>query len=62
MAQVLSCELCEIAKNIFSYRTSPVAASAYIVNYRWTKQNQIVSSFSYFKNINILGYFKSMCS
>ena len=26
--QVLSCEVCEIFKNTFSYRTSPVTASA----------------------------------
>ena len=26
-AQVFSCEFCEISKNTFSYRTSPVAAS-----------------------------------
>ena len=29
LAQVFSCEFCEITKNTFSYRTSPVAASAY---------------------------------
>ena len=27
LAQVLSCEFCEIFKNTFFYRTSPVAAS-----------------------------------
>ena len=27
LAQVFSCELCEIFKNTFSYRTLPVAAS-----------------------------------
>ena len=27
LAQVFSCEFCEISKNIFSYRTPPVAAS-----------------------------------
>ena len=27
LAQVLSCEFCEISKNTFSYRTPPVAAS-----------------------------------
>ena len=26
-AQVFSCEFCEISKNTFSYRTTPVAAS-----------------------------------
>ena len=26
LAQVFSCEFCEISKNIFSYRTPPVAA------------------------------------
>ena len=28
LTQVLCCEFCEIAKNTFSYRTPPVAASA----------------------------------
>ena len=35
LAQVFSCEFCEISKNTFSYRTTPVAASvlaASIVN------------------------------
>ena len=27
LAQVFSCQFCEISKNIFSYRTPPVAAS-----------------------------------
>ena len=27
VAQVFSCEFCEISKNTFSYRTPPVAAS-----------------------------------
>ena len=27
LAQVFSCEFCEISKNIFTYRTSPMAAS-----------------------------------
>ena len=27
LAQVFSCEFCEISKNIFSHRTPPVAAS-----------------------------------
>ena len=27
LAHVFSCEFCEISKNIFSYRTTPVAAS-----------------------------------
>ena len=27
LAQVFSCEFCEISKNIYSYRTPPVAAS-----------------------------------
>ena len=27
LAQVFSCEFCEISKDIFSYRTPPVAAS-----------------------------------
>ena len=29
LAQVLSCEFCEISKNTFSYRTPPVAASEF---------------------------------
>ena len=29
LAQVFSCELCEIYKNTFSYRTPPVTASVY---------------------------------
>ena len=29
LAQVFSCELCEISKNTFSYRTPPVAASSF---------------------------------
>ena len=27
LAQVFSCDFCEISKNFFSYRTTPVAAS-----------------------------------
>ena len=27
LAQVFSCEICEISKNVFSYRTPPVAGS-----------------------------------
>ena len=30
LAQVFSCEFCEISKNTFSYRTPPVAASGSI--------------------------------
>ena len=29
LTQVFSCEFCEISKNAFSYKTPPVAASAY---------------------------------
>ena len=29
LAQVFSCEFCEISKNTFSYRTPPVAASVH---------------------------------
>ena len=29
LAQVFSCEFCEISKNTFSHRTPPVAASEY---------------------------------
>ena len=28
LAQVLSCEFCQISKNTFSYRTTPVPASS----------------------------------
>ena len=34
LAQVFSCEFCEISKNTFSYRTPPVAASV-MVNKRF---------------------------
>ena len=34
LAQVFSCEFCEISKNTFSYRTPPVAAS--VLNKRFT--------------------------
>ena len=30
LAQVFSCEFCEISRNTFSYRTTPVAASVNI--------------------------------
>ena len=30
LAQVFSCEFCEISKNTFSYRTPPVAASVFL--------------------------------
>ena len=30
LAQVFSCEFCESSKNIFSYRTPPVAASLFL--------------------------------
>ena len=30
LAQVFSCEFCEISKNTFSYRTPPVAASLFL--------------------------------
>ena len=29
LVQVFSCKFCEISKNVFSYRTPPVAASVY---------------------------------
>ena len=32
VAEVLSCEFCEISKNTFFYRTTPVATSAYAHN------------------------------
>ena len=32
LAQVFSCEFCEISKNTFSYRTPPVAASVFNKN------------------------------
>ena len=33
LAQVFSCEFCEISKNTFSYRTPPVAVSEYAMNH-----------------------------
>ena len=30
LTQVFSCKFCEISKNTFSYRTSPVAASVFL--------------------------------
>ena len=33
LAQVFSCEFCEISQNTFSYRTPPVAASVLILNF-----------------------------
>ena len=33
LAQVFFCEFCKISKNTFSYRTPPVAASAYIMKF-----------------------------
>ena len=39
LAQVFSCEFCEISKNTFSYRTPPVAASVLmkkcLLNFAW---------------------------
>ena len=34
LAQVFYCEFCKISKNIFSYRTPPVAASEYCKTFR----------------------------
>ena len=34
LAQVFSCEFCEISKNTFSYRTPPVAASSVLKKFR----------------------------
>ena len=40
LAQVFSCEFCEISKNTFSYRTPPVAVSVfnntYFEDQKWT--------------------------
>ena len=38
LAQVYSCEFCEISKNTFCYRTSPVAASEHIFFYHYLKK------------------------
>ena len=44
LAQVFSCEFCEISKNTFSYRTPPVAASGLRV---------FVASIGYVEDINL---------
>ena len=40
LAQLFSCELCEISKNAYSYRTHPVAASALSRNKRNKRNNK----------------------
>ena len=59
LAQVLSCEFCEICKNTSSYRTSPVAVSAYFVE----KSRYILQilNFPYsniFNNCDVAGFRK----
>ena len=38
LAQMFSCEFCEISKSTFSYITPPVAASDSLLNYSQKKQ------------------------
>ena len=40
LAQVFSCECCEISKNTFSYRAPPVAASATYDNAALTRRKE----------------------
>ena len=59
LAQVLSCEFCEICKNTSSYRTSPVAVSAYFVE----KSRYILQIFNFpysniFNNCDVAGFRK----
>ena len=39
LAQVFSSEFYEISKNTLFYRTSPMAAFAYLMNHGWRKKN-----------------------
>ena len=45
LAQVFSCEFCEISKNTFFYRTSLVAASVHliikVINSEWVKYGEL---------------------
>ena len=41
LTQVFSCEFCEIFKNTFSYRTSPVAASEMSLHRNVDEKNKI---------------------
>ena len=45
LAQVFSCEFCEISKNTYSYRTPPVAASVCILRntYKNVKQERNIN-------------------
>ena len=47
LAQVIPCEFCEISKNTFSYRTPPVAASAY--PHLWFQRYELEESFNFVK-------------
>ena len=44
LAQVFSCDFCEISKNIFSYRTPPLAASTY--PHLWFQRYELERSFN----------------
>ena len=64
LAQVLSCEFCEISKNTFFYRTSPVAASVTYNNTaltwrkgRWILLSAQTVSWSIVKHMVSLTYF-----
>ena len=48
MAQVFSCEFCEISRNTFSYRTPPVTASVHIlINLRNAENDCLPQTFLY---------------
>ena len=52
LAQVFSCEFCEISKNTFSFRTPPVAASIdWNVARKLDEQNVDYSTESFLKKI-----------
>ena len=52
LAQVISCEFCEISKNTFSYRTTPVAASVYFDNIHSVSQGNLTAAPKYLYNEN----------
>ena len=46
LAQVLSCEFCEISKNTFSYKTPPVTASGKMMHCEWYSVTEATTFFS----------------
>ena len=58
MAQIFSCEFCEIFKNVFSYRTPPVAAA---VCKRGILQNWRFIDFHWFKNFLLELFSLQLC-